>query len=65
MAINYEKNQKKIEEIVEKLEQNEIPLEENMELVEKGLKLVNECKEYLDNAELKIKKIVDGKTTDF
>ncbi len=44
---------------------SEIPLEENMKLVEQGLKLVNECKEYLDNAELKIKKIVDGKTSDF
>lgn len=62
---NYENKIKRIEEILNLLEENEISLEENVKLVEEGTKLASECKEYLDNAELKINKIVEGKEENF
>lgn len=61
--VNYEKNIKQIEEIIEKLENEEISLEENIQLVEKATLLTKECKEYLDKAELKIINILDEKNS--
>ncbi len=62
---DYEKNQKRIEEIVEQLEAGDISLEKNMKLVEEGLKLIKESQDYLEKAELKITKIVEEKEVNF
>ena len=63
--ISYEDKIKRISEIVEMLETSEVPLEENITLVKEGAKLTKECKDYLEEAELIINKIVDGKELDF
>jgi exodeoxyribonuclease VII small subunit len=62
---NYENKIKRISTIVEILESSEIPLEENIELVKEGAKLTKECKKYLDEAELTINKILNGKEEEF
>jgi exodeoxyribonuclease VII small subunit len=63
--ITYEEKIKRIGDIVEMLEHNEVPLEQNIELVKEGAKLTKECKNYLDEAELTINKIIEGKEVDF
>jgi len=61
----YEEKIKRISEIVEILESNEIPLEKNIELVKQGATLTKECKNYLDKAELTITKIINDKEENF
>ncbi|MDH3975947.1 MAG: exodeoxyribonuclease VII small subunit [Deltaproteobacteria bacterium] len=51
---NFEKDLKKLEAIVAKLEGGEVPLEESMELFEEGVKLSRLCSERLDRAGKKI-----------
>lgn len=63
--MEYEKKIKRIEEIIKKLENEDISLEENVKLVEEGSKLSKDCKDYLEKAELKITKIVEEKETNF
>jgi exodeoxyribonuclease VII small subunit len=62
---SYEEKIKRISKIVDMLETSEVPLEENIELVKEGAKLTKECKNYLDEAELTINKILDGKELEF
>ena len=50
----YENAIKKLEEITQKLENSELPLEESIKLFEEGTKLVGLCSSYLDKAEQKI-----------
>ncbi len=47
----------RIQEIIEKLESSELPLEEAMKLFEEGTKLAAECYETLDSAEQKLRSI--------
>ena len=53
----------KLKEIVEELEDGEIPLKESMNNYQESLDLIKQCHEELENAELKIEKIMkkDGK----
>jgi exodeoxyribonuclease VII small subunit len=53
----FEEALKQLEEIVEKLNDKEISLEESVALYEKGQKLSKICSETLENAALKIEKI--------
>mgnify|MGYP003690340419 CR=1 FL=1 len=62
---SYEEKIKRISDIVDMLETNEVPLEKNIELVKEGAKLTKECKNYLEEAELTINKILDGKELEF
>ncbi len=62
---SYEEKIKRISDIVDMLETNEVPLEQNIELVKEGAKLTKDCKTYLDEAELTINKIIDGKEEEF
>ncbi len=52
--INYEKSMERLEEIVTKLEEGSLPLEESIKLYEEGTKLTAGCYEILKNAEQKI-----------
>tara|TARA_B100001057_G_scaffold204715_1_gene205358 strand:- start:1033 stop:1254 length:222 start_codon:yes stop_codon:yes gene_type:complete len=54
---NFESNLNKLEEIVEKLENAEVDLEESVKLYEEGMRLKKVCEEKLQNIELQIKKI--------
>ena len=63
--INFELSLKELESIIEKLEDENINLEDSVKSFEKGINLVKECQQQLQNAELKIKKLLDdGSSTD-
>ena len=64
----YEENIKKLEEVTNKIESGELPLEQTISLFEEGMKMAKECQQFLDQAELKINKLINGeeeKTEDF
>jgi len=50
----FEKSLAELEQIVTKLEAGDLPLEQSLELFEKGIKLSRECRERLTNAERRI-----------
>ena len=63
--INFELSLKELESIIEKLEDENINLEDSVKSFEKGINLVKECQQQLQNAELKIKKLLDdGSSSD-
>ena len=57
--IDFESSMKELESIVEKLEDEDINLEDSVKSFEKGISLVKECQKQLHNAEIKIKKLLD------
>ncbi len=48
---------KRLEKIVEALEQGDVPLDEALNLYEEGIQLSRSCGERLKEAELRIKKL--------
>ena len=48
------------EEIVRTMERGELPLEESLKLFEEGTALVRSCTKQLDEAEMKIVKLMKG-----
>ncbi|HCA57424.1 MAG TPA: exodeoxyribonuclease VII small subunit [Blastocatellia bacterium] len=54
MAKTFEESLDQLEAIVRKLEDGDLPLEESLELFEKGVKLSRDCKERLVRAERRI-----------
>lgn len=63
--MKFEDKIKRIEDISDLLENEEIELNEMIKLYEEGIKLTNEAKQYLENTELKIKKISGSSIEDF
>ena len=63
--MSFEKKLNRLEEIVQKMESGEMPLDDSLKLFEEGVKLSRECHKELDSAEQKVKKLVgvdnDGK----
>ena len=56
--LTYEQAYKRLEEIVEKLENGSVPLEESMKLFEEGSKLANFCNSKLNAAEQKFTQLI-------
>lgn len=54
MEKSFEKSLEELETIVGKLENGDLPLEDSLELFEKGIKLSRECRDRLTSAERKI-----------
>ncbi len=50
----FEESLKQLETIVGRLERGDLPLEESIQLFEEGMKLSNDCKTHLENAEGKV-----------
>lgn len=50
--MTFESSVKKLEEIVSKLENNEMSLEESIEIYKEGVSLLSSCKKQLENAEM-------------
>ena len=48
-----------LEKVVERLEQGDLPLEENVGLFERGMVLSNACKKQLASAESRIQVLID------
>ncbi len=59
--INYEKAVARLEEITDKLENGNLPLEEMMKLYEEGTVLASKCSKILDEAQVKITELSAGK----
>ena len=56
--MEFEKKLSRLEEIVQKMEKGELPLEQSLKLFEEGIKLSRECHVQLNQAEEKVKKLV-------
>ena len=54
---NFEESIKQLKEIVERIEQGQIPLQDSLEQYEKGMALINHCRGVLQKAEKRIEKI--------
>ena len=62
-TVNFEASLQKLKKIIEKLEDGDISLEENVKSFEEGIGLVKECQKQLSQAELKVKKLLDNSDT--
>ena len=58
---SFEESLKKLESIVAKLEQGDLPLEESVRLFEEGIKLSDGCKTDLETAEGKVQMLLKQK----
>ncbi|MDR2846861.1 MAG: exodeoxyribonuclease VII small subunit [Mycoplasmataceae bacterium] len=56
---NYEEAKKELSNIVNKLEVGDMPLNESINLFERGAELSKLCQTFLNNAKSKVKKIED------
>lgn len=56
---SFEEALKRLEDIVNQLEDESISLEKSIDLYEEGIKLSKMCTETLEQAELRIKKVAD------
>lgn len=69
--MEFEKKLKRLEEIVGRMEDGNLPLEESLKLFEEGVKTSRDCQKMLSEAEEKVKVLLavdsDGKpvTEDF
>lgn len=59
--MNYEKAIERLEEIVDRLENGNLSLEDMMKLYEEGTLLAAKCSKSLDEAQLKITELSAGK----
>ena len=57
--IDFESSLKELELIVVKLEDENINLEDSVKSFEAGINLVKECQKQLEEAELKVKELLD------
>lgn len=56
---NFEELMSKLEEITNKLEKENLNLDESVKLFEEGMQISKECSEKLENAEKRITVLVD------
>lgn len=63
--MDFEKKLNRLEEIVQKMEKGDLPLDEALKFFEEGVKLSRDCHAQLTKAEAQVKKLVgfdtDGK----
>ena len=58
-SLDFEKSLAKLENIIEALEDGELPLNESIKTFEEGVKITKHCQELLAKAELKIQKLLE------
>jgi exodeoxyribonuclease VII small subunit len=56
--MNFEQAFQRLDEIVQRLEQGDLPLEESLALYEEGMTLAAQCNDWLDQAELRVRQLV-------
>jgi exodeoxyribonuclease VII small subunit len=59
-TLNFEKALSELEKLVEEMEQGNLSLEDSLKRFEKGIALTTECQQALQNAELKVKELVEN-----
>ena len=57
---DFESSIKKLEAIVEKLEEGDLDLDTSLKSFEEGVALVKECQKIISEAELKVNKLLDS-----
>jgi exodeoxyribonuclease VII small subunit len=55
--LDFESSLRRLEKIVEQLEQGDVPLEKSLDLYEEGITLAKTCADHLVRAELKLKRL--------
>ena len=63
--LTYEQAYIQLEEIVAALEGSDYPLEQTIELYERGQELAKYCTELLEQADLRLKKLTENGLADF
>lgn len=58
--VTFEQSMGQLEQLVAKLEQGEVPLDEALKAFEQGMKLVTVCKAQLAQAELKVEQVMNA-----
>jgi len=58
-ALDFEENLARLEEVVKLLEEGNLPLEKSLQLYEEGINAYRRCHRMLQDAEGKIKKLVE------
>lgn len=58
-SVKFEKALGDLEKLVEEMEQGELSMEDMLKRFEKGIALTTECQQALQNAELKVKELVE------
>lgn len=58
--VKYGKSIKRLEEIIEKIESEEIDVDELSAKVKEAVSLINACKGKIEKAEMEVRKVVDG-----
>ena len=58
-SLDFEKSLAKLENIIEALEDGDLPLNESIKTFEEGVKLTKHCQELLTKAGLKIQKLLE------
>jgi exodeoxyribonuclease VII small subunit len=56
----FETSMKELEDIVARMERGDLPLEESLRLYERGTQLTQECRQSLESAELRVRKITEA-----
>ncbi|GIV43411.1 MAG: hypothetical protein KatS3mg035_0534 [Bacteroidia bacterium] len=64
-TFSYEKSIERIKKIAEILREHPTQFEENLELFSEAMTLIKKCQDYIAQAELKVKAIIDGKLEDY
>ena len=59
-TVNFEKALSELEKLVDEMEQGNLSLEDSLKRFEKGIALTTECQQALQNAELKVKELVEN-----
>ena len=62
--LSFEESIKELTDIVGKIEQGEIPLQDSLEQYEKGMALIKQCRTILQKAEERIEKITKEEETE-
>ncbi|MGE4319099.1 MAG: exodeoxyribonuclease VII small subunit [Deferribacterales bacterium] len=60
MSEKFEDKLKKLETIVEKLENGDLDIEENLRLFQEGMKLGKDCRRMLDEIEQKVSRVLSA-----
>ncbi len=59
----YEQLYAQLQEVVARLEQGELPLDETLRLYEQGVRIAASCQRLLDSAELRVQALMGGEPT--
>lgn len=55
----FEKNLEQLTEVIQKMEQQDVGLEESLKLYEQGVQLTRKCQKIIDEAEKKIEQLME------